>query len=405
MVMQGLKQTVRSALDTRVRDSLWALRSRGDTSVLKAVVRGTLGVHYEVGTTQDHLRATMAWLCAAQDATAEGGVAAFYDVRAGTWGPLYPETTGYIIPTFYNYAAYSGDETYRARAVRMADWLLTLQLENGAFPIGPLWPDWERKPIVFDTGQILHGLVRVFEETNSIPYLEAARRAGDWLLEIQDSDGCWRKFTSLNYVHTYNVRTAWALLRLYQVTQDDKYRSGGVHNLRWSLTQQSPDGWFQNAAFRPNEDPLTHTIVYTIEGILESGIVLSDQSLIEAARLAADALRTRQIQDGYLRARYGSEWQSQVSWSCLTGTAQMAMVWFTLYELTGNDEYIQAALIANRYLKQRQCRHSRLSGVTGGIAGSYPIYGDYEPYRHLNWAAKFFADSLLLEDRLYTSKR
>jgi hypothetical protein len=286
----------------------------------------------------------------------------------------------------------------------MADWLLTLQLESGAFPIGPLWPGWERKPIVFDTGQIIFGLVRAFEETRQAEYLAAARRAGDWLVDIQDSDGSWRKFTSLDNVHTYNVRTAWSLLRIYKVTQDERYRSSSVGNLDWSLTQQAPDGWFANNGFTPDEDPLTHTIAYTIEGLLESGVLISAQKYIDAARLAADALLEKQRQDGFLRARYGSGWRSQLNWSCLTGTAQMALVWLRLNEMTGDEKYARAADSAHGYLKGRQNRSSRWPGVAGGIAGSYPIYGDYEPFRHLNWAAKFFTDSLLQDERLRSKK-
>src|SRR5512138_3460019 len=98
---ETLKGLYHSAVDPRLRDSWWALRMRGDTSVLSGVVRGMFGVPHRVGSTSDHLEATMAWLCRAQDATGVGAVSAFYDVRAGSWGPPYPETTGYIIPTFY----------------------------------------------------------------------------------------------------------------------------------------------------------------------------------------------------------------------------------------------------------------------------------------------------------------
>lgn len=398
--MQTMKQIFRSVVDPRIRDSLWALRIRGDISVLSEVVRGSTDLRYPEGTNQEHLSVAMDWLCKAQDVLGEGGVSAFYDLRAGTWGPPYPETTGYIIPTFYDYAAFTGNDTYRTRAIRMADWLLKLQLDNGAFPIGPLWPDWERIPIVFDTGQIIHGLVRAFEETRRSDYLNAARRAGDWLVEILDVDGCWRKFTPSGYINTFNVRTAWALLRLHEVSQEKNYRLAAVRNLQWALTQQDLDGWFCNAGFTAEEDPLTHTIAYTIRGLLESGILLSDQRLIDAARLAADALRDRQFEDGYLKGRYGAKWRSRVSWSCLTGNVQMAINWLRFFEITGDTGYVQAASTANHYVKQTQSRHSRNSGLVGGIAGSFPIYGDYEPYRYLNWAAKFLVESLLLEARL-----
>jgi len=399
--MESLKNIYRTAVDERLRDSLWALRTRGDSFVLSAVVRGALDLRYPASSHNEHLKLAMDWLCAAQDHSDGGGVSAFYDAREGSWGPIYPETTGYIIPTFFDYAAFTSSETYRQRANLMADYLLTIQLDNGAFPIGPLWADWERVPIVFDTGQVIHGLVRAFEETSRGDCLASAKSAGDWLVEIQDQDGCWRKHTSLGHVHTFNVRTAWALLRLYEVSRQERYRSAAIQNLEWSLTQQDPDGWFCNAGFTPQEDPLTHTIAYTIEGLLESGVLLENETIIHAARLAADALRVVQKRDGYLKGRYGPGWRSNVKWSCLTGNAQMAIIWFRLYQMTGDKSYMEAGLAANHFVKRTQPRQSKQPGIAGGITGSFPIYGDYEPYRNLNWAVKFFADSLLLEKQVY----
>jgi hypothetical protein len=76
----------------------------------------------------------------------------------------------------------------------------------------------------------------------------------------------------------------------------------------------------------------------------------------------------------------------------------MALVWFKFYELTNDSRYFQAASTANLYLKQVQSRSSRSSGIRGGLTGSYPIYGDYGHYLYLNWAAKFFSDSLMTEE-------
>jgi hypothetical protein len=367
--------------------------------VTTLVGRNALGLHFKPGDNLYHLKLTINWLCAAQDAIGDGGVSSFYDIHAGKWAPPYPETTGYIIPTFYSFADLSGDDSYRDRANRMADWLLTIQLENGAFPMGPLWSHWDRKPIVFDTGQVLHGLIHTYRRTNDQRYLDAAVRAGDWLVSIQEPDGSWRKYTALDIVHTYNVRTSWALLLLSEVCNQENYRNAAIKNLTWSLGQQEPDGWFHNAGFNLNEAPLTHTIAYTIEGLLESGRFLGDQRMIEAARLAADHLKMKQETDGYLRARYDYGWQSSLTWSCLTGIAQMAGIWFELYKLTGDDQYLHAGVTANLYLKQRQPQNYKSPGISGGISGSYPIYANYEPYHNLNWAAKFFADSLMLEIR------
>jgi hypothetical protein len=39
-------------------------------------------------------------------------------------------------------------------------------------------------------------------------------------------------------------------------------------------------------------------------------------------------------------------------------------------------------------------------GRAGGIPGSIPIYGAYQPNRWPNWAAKFALDSFLVEARV-----
>ena len=59
----------------------------------------------------------------------------------------------------------------------MAEWLLSLQLDSGGFP--------HRTdlavPLVFDTGQIMFGLVSAFRETGGKRYLNSAERAAQWL--------------------------------------------------------------------------------------------------------------------------------------------------------------------------------------------------------------------------------
>ena len=36
-------------------------------------------------------------------------------------------------------------------------------------------------------------------------------------------------------------------------------------------------------------------------------------------------------------------------------------------------------------------------GTHGGIKGSHPVWGGYDPFRYPNWAAKFFADALMMD--------
>ena len=81
----------------------------------------------------------------------------------------------------------------------------------------------------------------------------------------------------------------------------------------------------------------------------------------------------------------------------MTGDAQTAIVWLRLYEVTGVDRYREAAQAVNHYLASTQDLASKDEGIRGGVKGSQPIWGEYGSFEYLNWAAKFYADALMLE--------
>jgi hypothetical protein len=74
----------------------------------------------------------------------------------------------------------------------------------------------------------------------------------------------------------------------------------------------------------------------------------------------------------------------------------MAINWARLYQITGDSRYREAVSRVNRFT----CSTQRLDGnddERGGIKGSHPIHGGYHPWQYPNWAAKFFADALMME--------
>ena len=166
-----------------------------------------------------HLDAAVQWMCRAQNAFNDGGVARSYSLvynpyfkRKG-WVPSYPETTGYIIPTMFDYAHLRGNqEIFDSAAVRMAKWECDVQMTKGAVQGGTI--DQKPTPAIFNTGQVIFGWLRAYQETQNEKYLNTAVKAGDFLINSQDADGAWRKNLS-NYAskqmpfYTYNTRTAW----------------------------------------------------------------------------------------------------------------------------------------------------------------------------------------------------
>ncbi len=345
-----------------------------------------------------HLSAAIGWLCRAQDArngmADAGGVSAGWSFEDG-WLPSYPETSGYIVETFIAAAKVLERPELLDRAHRIVDWELSIQHADGAFPGHFGEPGSE--PVIFNTGQVMHGMLAGYSQLGRAECLESAVRAGHWLVRHQDADGCWRKFEHNGVPHTYNTRATWALLATALIAGDARLKDAAIRNLDWAHSQQRPTGWFANNAFTPVSEPFTHTIAYAIRGFLEGGILLGSERYVEAALAAARALATVQRSDGWLAGTYDENWHTGARYCCLTGVAQMSINWTRLAQEAGAAALRENAQRAADYLKQHQRLNDPDPVVRGGIAGSAPIWGRYSMFEYPNWAAKFFADALMME--------
>jgi hypothetical protein len=342
--------------------------------------------------TQPRLQAALEWIRLAQRATGDGGISKGYHVIRRRWSPSYPETTGYTIPSLLNAALVLDRPDLQSLAMVLADYLLQIASPEGAVVH---WSNGSLQPVVFDTGQVLFGWLAAYEASQNARYLQAATRAGNWLAAIQDSSGAWTRYQHLGVVKTIDTRVAWALLELYRLTQQETHHQAAIRNLEWALGQQHVDGWFQHCAFRNGEDPFTHTLIYTAEGLFESGCLLNDERYIEAAVRTADALLEKLRANGWLASTYRSGWQATSRSSCLTGNCQASRLWLRLFTLRGKSAYAEGAKRAIMFVGRTQKLKAGNLGVRGGIAGSAPIYGRYERFTYPNWAAKFYVDALL----------
>lgn len=345
----------------------------------------------------------MDWLSNAQDSssTRDGGVARAYSLIAG-WTASYPETTGYIIPTFLEYARQTGKETARTRARRMLNWLTEIQLPSGAFQGGKI-DSRPVVPVVFNTGQVLLGLASGEREFGG--YLEPLRRAADWLVEVQDSDGCWRKYPSPfagGGERVYDTHVAWGLLEAERIEHKRGYGAAALANIGWALRHQRENGWFDNCCLSDTSTPLTHTLGYALRGVIEAWRFTRNPALLAAARRTADGLLSAQRDDGFLPGQLRSDWSAGAKWAGLTGMAQISICWFKLYEDTADARYLKAGTAANQYVR-RSVLLDVSREIAGGVKGSFPVDGDYCRYEYPAWAAKFLIDSLLLETEIHAT--
>ena len=347
---------------------------------------------------RDHLIAAIDWLCRAQDVrngkSDAGGVSAGWSFEDG-WLPSYPETSGYIVETFLAASKVLERPDLTQRANRILDWELSIQQSDGAFP--GHFGEPGSQPVIFNQGQIMHGMIAGYSQLGRRDCLDAALKGGHWLVRHQDADGCWRKYEHNGVPHTYNTRGTWALLATSRLGNDPALCDSAVRHLEWAARQQTASGWFSNNAFTSDRPPFTHTIAYAIRGFLECGVLLADERYIDIAERAALAIAKSQRADGWIAGAFDRDWRACVGYACLTGNAQMALDWIRLAQEGRTRSLRDHANRAIAYVKRKQRLDESDIAVRGAVAGSAPIWGRYSMFEFPNWAAKFFADALMME--------
>lgn len=360
--------------------------------------------------TVEDLKAAIEWIKRAHDAGGDGGVSwgfrlghNFRDGAKLGWQRSYPETTGYIIPTMLRYGETYGDPDAIARARRMTDWEIGIQLPDGGFQGGKIG----ETPVAsstFVTGQVLFGLVAAYEHFGSAHDLDSAVRAGDYLLSCLDDDGRFVR----GYSHfcepgakAYEARTGLAMALLSRAAGVEKYAMASEKMAQFTVQCQSDNGWFAHNDLDLHDRPLTHTIGYVLEGLHGIGHIRNRPDLITAVDRTLDAIVEIVPADGRLAERWTADWQPTSLYPgaphsiCLTGNSQISGVMLRRCQDAPNTSYFRAAERLLSFVCHTQRMRCGIDGIDGGIRGSYPIGGNYGQYCTLNWATKFYVDSLL----------
>jgi hypothetical protein len=349
-----------------------------------------------------HVRAAANWLAAAQDSQPDGGVSGRYKLQSG-WSSSYPETTGYLVPTLLRLADHWQEPSWRDRAERTVSFLLRLQLPEGAFPGGEVAEN-RTAPSPFNTAQILQGLVSWHRHRADAPVGEAAARACRWLIAVQDQDGAFRRYFYNDRAAAYSAYLSCWIARYGVLFADPAATRAAGRHLDWLLARQDrATGWFQDSGFdaaqHATQTAFTHTIAYTIAGVLLSSLLLGRGDGVEAAARAADGMLRRFEDSGSLPGLLDRAWRPVEHAQCLTGNCQMALIWLLLYRHGGARNYFDAAVRALDLVKAAQDLDNPNPGLRGGIGGSHPIWGSYIPRALPNWATKFFIDAMLEKRR------
>ena len=375
----------------------------------------TLVNNFKLNKPQDdqfHLDQSLNWLFHAYSISKDKGVPALYEADTDIWRDSYPETTGYIIPTFLSYSKIFSKKKYKDAAIQMGDWEIRIQSPDGGTgePNGLFNPN-AIKPRNFNTGQVILGWIALYKETKNKKYLEASEKAAEYIINKIDNQGAWN-FGPFNTPKSYNIRVAWPLLELYKVTQNDYYQISADKIITWVLKQSNQRGWFSNAHFSEakninNALSLTHLTGYTLVGLLEimklnnsqvdqkNIFKILDQSSLELIDLYKTNKKNKINYSGF-PGLINNHWESASNWSCVTGNAQIEYFLRGFYKFSNNRELINIANKLSYELKSLQIiDKDKDANLKGGLFGSDPISGEYAKFQIPNWGVKFFADSLI----------
>lgn len=270
----------------------------------------------------------------------------------------YPEVTGYYIPTLIRWG-------YRDLAISYAKWLCNIQKEDGS------WYDpQDKSPYVFDTAQVLKGLLAVRER---LPGVDGHIIKGcEWVLGNMQIDGrlttpstdAWGKNENVcsELVHLYCLSPLVEAAKIYGKSEYEKSANKILDFYLNHYKEKILDFSL-----------LSHFYAYVIEALLDMGKE-------DIARLAMKNMEHYQKKNGAIPAYYN------VNWVCSTGIFQLASIWFRLGEIErGNAAFRYAC---------------SLQKESGGWYGSYVSeentdeINTYFPGSEISWAVKYFLDAL-----------
>lgn len=280
----------------------------------------------------------------------------------------YPEVTGYYIPSLLRWG-------YRELACSYARWLCSIQKPDGS------WYNTENTaPYIFDTAQVLKGLLAIREVVPQeiISQVDTHIFSGcEWIFAQMQEDGrlvtpttnAWGTNRDVcdEVIHIYCLSP---LLEAAELFEKPSYREKALRI--WAYYKKNYQEKIMNFSL------LSHFYAYLIEALLDIGEE-------DMAREAMHKMEAYQKPNGAVPAYHHCDWV------CSTGLFQLALVWFRLGDIDrGNHAFAYAC---------------KLQNPSGGWFGSYlseensTEYNTYFPTEEISWAVKYFLDALYYKNK------
>ena len=340
-----------------------------------------------------------------------GSFNAWYDTDIEKHAFAYSEATGYGITSLLFLDKVEEDQVLLQQATAAGDWLANQAVENETGGVlcrmAHGQDDFVQRVCTFDNGMCLNALVNLFKATNNERYLNVGRKIADWLLTMQMPNGAfyprylvdsrqlehqgdkWSKQSG-----TFHSKLAIGLLNIGAVLNDDsRYVVAARKVCDWAASKQLPDGRFVTDS--GDDSTFIHPMCYTLEGLLVAGIVLGEERYLEAVRSGIEWIWTNRRCDGSFPAYYLNGEHLAVDSPDMSAQIIRLYVLLDALELTDGDRMGIVRSVGRLLDYQCISEDSRANG--GFFSGSAWFTGEEcdKTGKHVNsWVTMFVLQAL-----------
>ncbi len=264
----------------------------------------------------------------------------------------YPEVSGYYIPTLLEWGMRDLAEQYVA-------WLLSVQNKDGS------WSDPRgQAPYVFDTGQILKGLISFYKYKPSPELKKSILDACNWIISCQLSsgriktpnEGAWGDMVK-ETVHLYALSPLVDAADIFDMPD-------------YKICANAALDYYQKEDLPFEFNQLAHFYAYVCEAFAD----------LNRHDLAVKALEPM---TKIIGATKKSPAYAEKNFECPTAIFQLACAYYKIGWVEMGD----------RLFEQGRAHQRK----TGGFYGSVGQGADYFPSAEISWPVKYFMDALLLK--------
>ncbi len=253
----------------------------------------------------DIIKNTMDWLLNSdiriKHGEEKGALYGWKDLTTSSYTFIYSEIVGYALTCFANNYIENFDQQSLNAAIEGSSWIIKNMRSNVLTAGKPNETkafnskgDLSNQIYSFDNGMILIGLLNLYKANKDPEVLQSSITIADALIDnffdgikmtalldnqFKSSDYGKNKWSTMS--GSFQAKIAIGFLKLFKITQKTIYKEVAYALCDFALNKQDKNGRFKTNM----EDNLTflHPHLYSCEGLLYSGLELSEDRYVESA--------------------------------------------------------------------------------------------------------------------------